>query len=432
MAETTKQPVKKNRYAWVILFVCVMAAVCGGGLVTNTYGAFLPSIVADLGFGAAQVSAIMTVSSWTTIFFYFIAAKIMDRFNLRLITTIAGVAIAAMLFGYSKSTQIWHFYLCAFGVGSFGAFLSFNVIPLLINNWFVKYKNFAVGFALMFTGIAGAFFNPFLASLSAQYGWRRGYEIAALIALLYPIVSAIFSRTRPSDMGLRPLGIDDDEEMKNVTKDVEIKEFPGVPSKYAFKTAPLYLVIIFVVTNSFGSGFNQHWVNLGVSYGHDLVKSATLATVALLAVAVFKVIIGWVNDKIGLLKSTVITTCMGIVAMIILMINDGKSFGAIQISCILAAAAIALTSLQPPMLVRDIFGMRNYSTLYPIAFMAMSFGAGLTYTLHGMFIEFAGSYMGSFIFNLVAYVIGLVVILVTYKMVPKYKEKYWRDVGEAL
>jgi len=433
MAETTKQPIKKNRYAWVILFVCITTAICGGGLVTNTYGVFLPFIVADMGFGAAQTSAIMTISSWTTVFVYFVATKILVKFKVRWITTIAGVLVAATLYGYSNAVEIWQFYLCAASIGILGAFLSFNVIPLLINNWFIKYKNFAVGLALMFTGIAGAVFNPILASISTQHGWRRGYEIAAIIALLYPIVAAIFARATPAEKGLLPLGIEDSEEMKNVNLDsTEIKEFPGIPAKYAVKSFPFYLVIIFVITNSFGSGFNQHWVNLGVSYGHDAVKAATLASVSLLSVAVLKVIMGMVNDKFGLLKSTVIASAGGIIACIILMINNGKSFGMIQVACIFMALAICITTIQPPMLIRDIFGMRDYSSLYPVAYMGMSLGTGTTYTLHGIFIQYSGSYMGSFIFNLCSYAVGILVVIIAYKMVPKLKANYWREVGETL
>jgi hypothetical protein len=66
--------VKKNRYAWVIMIVCCFASICGVGLISNTYGVFLPSIVKDLKFGAGQVSLIMTIASWITVCFYSLGA----------------------------------------------------------------------------------------------------------------------------------------------------------------------------------------------------------------------------------------------------------------------------------------------------------------------------------------------------------------------
>ena len=424
--------IKKNRYAWVIMIVCCFTSLCGVGLISNTYGVFLPSIVKDLKFGAGQVSLIMTIASWTTIFFYSLGAKVLEKFNVRWITTLAGVIIAACLFSYSQATQIWHFYLTAVVCGAMGAFAGLNLVPLLINRWFVKYKNLAVGIAMMFTGIGGAFFNPLFASISSTSGWRSGYMVAAAISLLFPLSAAIFVRPKPSDLGLQPLGFEDSEEMKSIADQVEIKEYPGIPAKIAFKTLPLYLVFIFVITNAFGTGFNQHWVNYGVTSGFDLVSASTLATVAMLSSAILKIVVGWVNDKFGVLRSGVIFTLFGIVAMIILLANNGKSFAAIQVAAIFYGGTITMTTLMPPMTVREIFGMKDYSTIYPVAFMAMSFGTGLTYGMHGFFIQLTGSYNGSFVFNLVCYVLSFFTIIIAFKLAKPLKEKYWQDVHQAI
>ena len=423
---------KKNWYAWVIMIVCCFASICGVGLITNTYGVFLPSIIKELKFGAGQLALLMTIQSWTTIFFYSVGAKIMDKFNIRWLSTIAGLVISGLLFCYSQATQLWHFYVIACGIGLMFAFAGLNIIPLLINRWFVKHRNLAVGIAMMFTGIAGAFFNPLFASISKTSGWRQGYITAALIALSFPIMAAIFVRARPSDLGLKPLGIEDSEEMKSIADQVEIKEYPGIPAKVAFKTLPLYLVLIFVVTNAFGTGFNQHWVNYGVTSGFDLVKASTLATVAMLSSAFLKIVIGWVNDKFGVLKSSVIFTLVGIVSTLILMINNGRSFEAIQIAAIFYGGTITMTTLMPPMTVREIFGMKDYSIVYPVAFMSMSFGVGLTYGMHGFFIQLTGSYNGSFIFNLVCYILSLIAVILAYRFAKPLKEKYWQEVAQAI
>ena len=424
--------VKKNWYAWVIMGVCCIAALCGTGLVTNTYGVFLPSIVKDLKIGAGQVALIMTISSWSTVITYSLGARLLDKYNCRIITTIAGLIISVVLVGFANSTQIWHFYVCAFIGGGMGGFAAINVGPLLINRWFVKHKNLALGIALTFTGIAGAIFNPLFAGITQASNWRNGYLVAAGISLLYPLVAIIFIRNKPSDMGLKPLGIENSDEMKSIADQVEIKEYPGIPAKIAFKSVPLYIIFIFVITSAFGTGFSQHWVNLGVTSGYSLLTSATLTTIAMLSAALFKVVAGWINDKFGVLKSCIIFNCFGLIAMAILMMNTGKSFAMIQVACFFAGGAISMTTLQPPMTVREIFGMRDYSLIYPVAFMVMSFGTGFAYGLHGFFIQLTGSYYGSFIFNFVCYLVGLVAIIIAFKLAKPLKEKYWQDVSKAV
>jgi hypothetical protein len=54
-------------------------------------------------------------------------------------------------------------------------------------------------------------------------------------------------------MGLKPYGIEESEEMKDIADQIEIKEYPGVPAKYAFKTVAFWMIVIFIITNSFST-----------------------------------------------------------------------------------------------------------------------------------------------------------------------------------
>jgi uncharacterized membrane protein len=76
--------------------------------------------------------------------------------------------------------------------------------------------------------------------------------------------------------------------------------------------------------------------------------------------------------------------------------------------------------------------MRDYPLIFPVAFMVMSFGTGFAYALHGFFIQLSGSYYGSFVFNTVCYVVGLIAIIIAYIFVKPLKEKYWQDVAKSV
>ncbi len=433
MAETKQLGSDKSIRHWLILVVCCAASLCGVGLASNTYGVFLPFIVQDTGWATSQVSIFMTVSAWSTMAFYFVGAKVLSRFNTKVVTVIGGLGVCIGLFLLSTVTQVWHLYICTFLIGTSLAFCALNIIPLLINNWFIKHRNLVMGISYVFTSVAGAIFNPLFASLSVAHGWRYTYRIAACIGLIYVVLALLFVAGKPSDVGLRPYGISESEEMKDVKDQVEIKEFPGIPAKYAFRTATFWLILLFVVNNSFCTGFNQHWVNLGVTSGFDPVKAATLTTIGMISSSIFKIVEGRMSDsKFGIMKTAIVCSVVPLIAMIILIVAGTASYSVVAIACFLFGVGIAMTQLMPPQLVRDMYGMRSYSTLYPIAFMAMSLGTGFTYTLHGVFIQAAGSYMGSFIFNSCCYVVGIIVLTIGFKLSKNAKAKYWREVGEAL
>ena len=238
---------------------------------------------------------------------------------------------------------------------------------------------------------------------------------------------------KPEEKGLQAFGFAESKEMEAIKDQVAIKEFPGVPARYAFRSIPFWFILVFTLCNAFASGYNQHWVNTGVTYGFDLVTASVLTTAAMLGSTIFKLIAGVVNDKIGVYKSAMIFSVIGALAMIICIFNhSAPKFGVMMVACVLFGGSLCLTTLQPPALCRDTFGMRNYSSIYPVANMAMSIGTGLTYTLNALFLEMAGSYMGSFIFNLTVIVISIIAVFIVFKTNKGMKAKYWREVGEAI
>ena len=431
MAQT--QPVKKNRYCWVVFIVCCFASICGVGLFSNTYGLYTTPMAESMGRPVSEVAVFMTVASWVTVAFYVLGTKAFAKWNARWVASIAGFIIACCPFLYAVSTQPWHLYVVAAIAGAGGAFAALNVVPTIITNWFIKYRALAMGIAFALTGVAGAFFNPFFANLITQHGWQYAMRVEGCVAAIFPILAIIFLRMRPSEMGLQPLGFEDSEEMKSIKDQVEIKEFPGVPAKYAFRTAPLYLVTIFVLFNGLSTGFNQHWVMTGVSYGWTLVDASFLATAAMLASAVFKVLGGFLNDKIGSMKTGLFFQAMGIIAMIIMMIqHTHPSIGVIAVCAIIYGFSVALTTMQPPVAIRELFGMRDYLSLYPVANMAMSIGTGLTYSLNAVIMTNTGSYFAVYVFNLVCCACAFVFYFLTFTTGKKVAKKYWREVGEAI
>jgi len=431
-----QQTVRKNRYCWVVFIVCCLASVCGTGLFANMYGLYIGPISKSLGFSVAQVSVLMTIASWTSVAFYFLATKTYKKFNARWVSAIAGFILVGCCLLYSVSTQLWHLYLTAVLAGAMGAFAGLNIVPTIITNWFIKYRALAMGIAFSLTGIAGAVFNPFLASIITMYDWRMAWRIEALIALTFPVCAIIFLRMSPAEKGLLPLGFEESEEMKslkgrdNIT---EIKEYPGVPAKYAFRTAPLYLVMLFVLFNGFGTGFNQHWVNSGVNYGWTLVEASFLATAALLAVAAWKVIGGALNDKIGSMKTGLIFQSAGIIAMVIMILQHAHpTLGVIAVCAVIYGMSVSLTTMQPSVAIRELFGMRDYMSLYPMANMAMSCGTGLTYSLNSFILVGTGSYFAVYIFNLCCCILAFTFYLLTFTTGKKIVKKYWREVGEVI
>ncbi len=196
-------------YAWIIVLCGSLTLFACMGLARFAYGMLLPGMRASLEFGYDRMGFIGTAN-----FVGYLAAVAAAPWTIRRLgpkrTAMAGLALVALsLFGLSRSQNFVSLLLlyCLTGLGG-----GFGNIPMmvLVSHWFRRERRGrAAGLMILGNGAAivcSGLVIPWLNQLLGPEGWRTGWLLLALVALVAMAVVALLLRNDPAELGLEPLG----------------------------------------------------------------------------------------------------------------------------------------------------------------------------------------------------------------------------------
>src|SRR5437899_10363646 len=176
--------------------------------VRHAVGPFLKPIVADLGLYPACYSAVMSLSLFLYGVFMPIAGMALDRFSVRVVTSVGTVVLVISLVLTAMVHNVWEFavvygVLVPLGLAGTGPVIASGVVA----RWFSKRRGTALsvlGSASM-TGMS--LLVPAVTWLILTTGWRTTYVLiaAGILALALPLCLWVV-RDSPEPVGLLPAG----------------------------------------------------------------------------------------------------------------------------------------------------------------------------------------------------------------------------------
>ncbi|MBT3476008.1 MFS transporter [bacterium] len=217
----------KNKffYGWVIVFAAI-CLVFLDGLLLYSFGVLLPSIQAKFEMSKAAVNSIFAIRCIVFAFSMILFGKLIDKHRPEKVIFLGGLITAIGLFFTAYSdTKLTLFlnYGVLTGLGD-GAFY----IPAvaIVQRWFNKRRDFAVGLVTAGVPISGLMINPLSAWILSVSTLETTLMSLAGITLIC-LLPAFLMKQDPGEMGLTPYGgpfpkSDDDEsnnwETKEATK----------------------------------------------------------------------------------------------------------------------------------------------------------------------------------------------------------------------
>src|SRR5256712_1316948 len=187
---------------WVVAAFAVMTFMSTG--VRHGVGPFLKPIVADLGLDRASFSIVIALSLFLYGVFMPIAGLALDRFSVRVVTTVGTVLLAISLVLTAMVHNVWQFavvygVLVPIGLAGTGPVIASGVVA----RWFSKRRGTALsvlGSASM-TGMS--LLVPAVTWLILTVGWRMTYVALSglIIAIVLPLCLLVL-RDSPESIGL--------------------------------------------------------------------------------------------------------------------------------------------------------------------------------------------------------------------------------------
>lgn len=302
---------RKIHYAWIVMIGCCVWMAALPGIVLSCVGVFYRSISTELNVGLEAVSLYTTCSTLSRMAALPIFGKIMPKVNLKFFL----VFVAGLMCGgfslCSTVTSVVQLYIfaCIVGVGS-GAAL-YMVVPSLLNSWFKDRIGAVMGFAMAFSGIGGALFNPVASRLLTEMGWRAAMRTLALIAFVAALAaSLILIKDSPARIGLLPY---EDKKKKSGNANVRTDtEADGMSAKDAWRTKAFAFILVYVIAVAYATSIQSHIANFAVDSGVSVQNSGFAASACSIGSIIGSPVLGMLNDKLGMKKAAVLFGTIGI------------------------------------------------------------------------------------------------------------------------
>jgi OFA family oxalate/formate antiporter-like MFS transporter len=362
LVRETVEPVTAKmsvRHVLVIVSGCMMTFGCAA-LGFSTWGLFQPVVSESLGVPKTEFALYITVMYLTMTAFSPIAGRILQTTDVRIVLTAAACLVSLSFLVTSFATNIWVFYIAGVLLGMGEIFILWLAVPMLINNWFTKRSGSIIGLCMAFTGVGGAVWSMvFTVLLSGGTDFHMIYRLWAVIALLTAVPFTIFGvRSKPSDVGLLPYG----------ASSVSGKAEParGLSVQLAMHSPVFYALCLFAGLINFtvliAMQFPTYTKALTGATFDVLVVGGIMSTVMMVGQAIGKVTIGTVADRSarGALVFAVAAGAVGIVLCWVGYQSQYVLYSGAFIFGFFYATALVLV----PVLVRLIFGVREYSLIY--------------------------------------------------------------------
>lgn len=410
---------KSNKvfYGWWIVIGSVLVTSTMVPSVMAMANKFLIPVTTDMGINRSTFSLSNAILQAMGIFLAPYVTKKLATGNLKRIQMISIIVYCAIYATYALAQSPIHLYITSFILGI--AYLSATMIPIsiMITNWFNKKRGLAMSLGLSGVGIGGFVFSPLLTNWLANYGWRKTYMIFAVIMLVVSLPVSIFIfRKSPEDKGLKPLGVDEVHKKTNNNSSFDLT----ISTRESFKK-PFFIIL------TLGMIFNG-LINTGalgqfppaLEELHGPTIAATIISLYSLIGIFGKLILGWINDKFGIVRG-ILFGCITF-GLAFFMMLFGSNVIIVYLMAISFGLGNAMGAVMPPLLTSSIFGPKKYGEVYGYVSSATQLGLTFGSILVASIFDITGTYKPAWIVMIIFTIATMLFWIASYKSSFKYRK----------
>ena len=391
-------------------FVVLGTVIVQMGLGTiYTWSLFNQPLVSKYGWSLNAVAITFSITSLSLAFSTLFASKLQEKWGLRKLIMIAGLALGLGLILSSQASSLILLYVLAGVVVGYADGTAYITSLSNLIKWFPERKGLIAGISVSAYGSGSLIFKYVNAQLIESVGVSQAFIYWGLIVTAMIVLGACLIHQAADQSAVQ----------ETKTHEYTTKEMLG--------TKQVYLLFIMLFTSCM-SGL--YLIGMVKDIGVQLVGlSAATAANAVAMVAIFntlgRIILGPLSDKIGRLK--IVTGTFVVMASSVLVLSFVDLNYGIYFVCVASVAFCFGGNITIfPAIVGDFFGMKNHSKNYGIVYQGFGFGA-----LAGSFI---GALLGGFkptfmVIGVLCVVSFIIAILIQAPKQKKEQEEEYRSVA---
>ena len=370
---------------------CIFILAGNIGILQNCLGVFMTPVSEALGIPITRYALAITINSLVLGLGTPLASRIMAKCDTRkiLITTVSIECVA--YFCNSFFTSIYGWYVTSVIIGFCQCFISFLIVPHLMNVWFKTKCGLALGIACCGTSIGSGVFQALSGVLISQLGYQSAYQILAVIAwvLSGPIAFAIV-RSKPEDVGLEPYG--QAEYNALVANGSEAVQSGGYTLKQVAKMPIFYLLMLVIILLTMGIAFQMQLTTFIISKGFTIVTASYISGISISVGGVIgNLIAGGLNDRFGVRTGIIASILVGCVGLLLSLSGLGGVAG-LFIGIGLYGFIQTMIDMAGSLLTRGFFGTRDFDHIYAFICWWIPFTTAVSAYVYSFMYTSTGTY----------------------------------------
>ncbi|MCM3734958.1 OFA family MFS transporter [Bacillus cytotoxicus] len=398
---------KSSINPWLVVLGTVIVQMGLGTI--YTWSLFNQPLVSKYGWSLNAVAITFSITSFSLAFATLFASKLQEKWGLRKLIMISGLALGLGLILSSQVSSLLMLYVLAGVVVGFADGTAYITSLSNLIKWFPKRKGLISGISVSAYGAGSLIFKYINAKLIDSVGVSQAFLYWGIVVAVMIVVGAYLIHTAAE---------------QDTVQETKSHEFT---TKEMLRTKEVYLLFIMFFTSCM-SGL--YLISMVKDIGVQLVGlSAATAANAVAMIAIFntvgRLILGSLSDKIGRLK-IVSATFVVIAASVFVLSFVNLNYG-IYFVCVASVAFCFGGNITIfPAIVGDFFGLKNHSKNYGIVYQGFGLGA-----LTGAFI---GAILGGFkptfmVIGVLCIVSFIIAILIQAPNQQKEKQQDYRSAA---
>lgn len=364
-------------------------------LLSTALSFFVAPVCSDLGFGRGSFTmyySLMVASGAVSASFL---GTYMNKHGVRGVVLVSAFWCGAGFWGLSYSSSLWMFYLIGAAMGFFGTtcvYLAANVI--VQQSYSSSGASAILGLVMAGAGIGGVIWSTLVPQLLETFGWRFSYRALGVCWLILALLSTLILG-KQAMAGAFGHG-------RSISG--------GTSKKEALKSLRFYLAVFVMCMLTCASCISQQLPAILESLGHEVGQISLMISVMTAASAVGTILEGVICSRIGILKTMVVILFQYALGYV-LLVMDLSVYGALV--C-LAFGSGAIGTLMP-VVVRTIFGGREYAAIWSVVITCSSVASFLAAPVWGMVYDLFGTYTPALITMPVLLILSIPALLTAFR-----------------
>jgi len=394
-------------YGYVVTAAAFTVYFLGCGPYHTYFGVFLKPLLNEFGWTRAEASLGFSICLLLYGFLSIFAGWLTDRLGPRVVVTVFGSFLGICYLLLSQVNALWQFQLIYVLMGAIG--LSAILVPLMstMAKWFARKRGMMTGFVQAGAGVGGLVLTPLAGWLILAYGWRSAYVVLGCITLTVIIISGLFLKRNPKDVGQLPDGLSEVISPELQKNRPGLQSAGGLSFREAIRTSQFWMIIgLYFGFGFLRSTFLAHIAAHVQDLGFSLVHGANVSAVIIGATIIGRIGMGRVADIIGNRSAYMISLAVTAVILIWGLVTEdlwGLYLFALIFGIGWGAQAVLRFSVSP-----EIFGLASLGLI--MGAFAVAEASASTFGLYfaGYIFDTIGNYDPVFWIGTAVSVMGII------------------------